>query len=68
MVKMVKITWHADLVSDLIAVVRRLQTVISFQIADVLQQMLNQWLSSLYLFFAILLFCCVVEFVVRYGK
>lgn len=68
MVKMVKITWHADLVSDLMTVVRRLQTVISFQIADVLQKMLNQWLSSLYLFFAILLFCCVVEFVVRYGK
>lgn len=65
---MVKITWHVDLVSDLITVVRRMQTVISFQIADVLQRMLNQWLSSLYLFFAILLFCCVIEFVVRYGK
>lgn len=65
---MVKITWHTNLVSDLVTVVRRLQTVISFQIAEVLQKMLNQWLSSLYLFFAILLFCCVVEFAVRYGK
>ena len=65
--KDIKAKWHVDLLRDLVTVVRRLQTVISFQIAEVLQQMLNQWLRSLYLFFAVLLFCCLLEVLVRYS-
>ena len=49
-------------------VVRRLQTVISFQVADVLQLMLNRWLDQLHLFAAIVLFCLLTECVIRYGK
>ena len=60
--------WHAGLVGDAMTVVRRLQTVISFQVADVLQLMLNRWLDQLHLFAAVVLFCLLTECVIRYGK